>query len=186
MEFCLSHLFSLRITMIKCCLPWYWHRLSWHRPISVIKYHVVLMSRLRVKVLARWQPSSPLISLCTDPCTVYTFGCWAPSLSANSFLTLLILDVVCSSLGEPSYRCDANQACPGPALLSVYQKLQLREKQIKQLRSPILLSPKGWAVSLAILPTLPSCGTFAHMAKRMMPHMHMHVSSHVHYGCAVH
>lgn len=77
------------------------------------------MSRFRVKVLARLQPLSPLISLCMNPSTGCVFGRCAPSLFVNSFPTPLILDAICNSFSGLSYLCGASQACPVPALLSV-------------------------------------------------------------------
>lgn len=126
---------------------------------TALKCHIVLMSRFRVKVLARsWPlpPHPPPISLCTSPSTGCVFGCCTPSLCVNSFPTPLILDAICNSFSGLSYLCATSRACPAPALLSVYHNCTSVEKQIKQHRSAVsAVSTASGCLLLAILPTPP-------------------------------
>lgn len=104
--------------------------------ISVIKCHIVLASRFRVKVLARLQPLSSSISLCSNPSTGCVFGRCAPSLSVNSFPTPLILHAFCNSFSGLSYLCGASQARPVPALLSVYHNCTSVKNKLSSIDLP--------------------------------------------------
>lgn len=136
--------------------------------ISVIKCHIVLMSRFRVKVLARLQPLSPSISLCMNPFTGSVFGCCTPSLSINSFPTPLILDAICDSFSGLSYLCDTTQACPAPALLSVYHNCTSVKNKLSSIDLPSCCLHSAGLFTLqylAILPTPPCCGALAQAAQ---------------------
>ena len=107
-----------------------------HGVISVIKCQIVLESWFRVKVLARFQHLSPLISLCMSPSTGCVFGRCTPSLSVHSLPTPLILDAICNSFRRLSYLRGASQACPVPALLSVYHKCTSVKNKLSSIDLP--------------------------------------------------
>lgn len=113
-----------------------------HSIISIIKYHIVLVSRFRVRVLARLQPLSLLISPCMNPSTGCIFGCCTPSLSVNSFPTPLILDAICNSFSGLSYLCGTSQACPVPALLWVYHNCTSVKNKLSSIDLPSCCLPK--------------------------------------------
>ena len=107
-----------------------------HSNISVIKCHTVFMTMFRVKALAYLQLLSPSISLCTNPSTGCVFGCCTPSLSVNSFPTPLILDAICKGFSGLSYLRGASQACPVPALLSVYHNCTSVKNKLSSIDLP--------------------------------------------------
>lgn len=133
--------------------------------ISVIKCHIVLMSRFRVKVLACLQSLSSSISLCMNPSTGFVCGCCTPSLSINSFPTPLILDAICNSFSGLSYLCGATQAWPVPALLSVYHNCTPVKNKLSSIDLPSCCLHSFGLFTLqylAILPMPPCCGALAH------------------------
>lgn len=71
-----------------------------------------------------------------DPSTGCVFGCCTPSLSVNSFPTPLILDAICNSFSGLSYLCGASQACPVPALLSVYHNCTSVKNKLSSIDLP--------------------------------------------------
>lgn len=82
------------------------------------------------------------------PSTGCVFGCRAPSLSVNSFPTPLILDAICNSFSGLPYLRGASQACPVPALLSVYHNRTSVKNKLSGIDLPSPLSPQCRAVYL--------------------------------------
>lgn len=78
----------------------------------------------------------PLRSACIWVSTACVFGCCTPSFSVNSFPTLLILDAICKSFSGLSYLCGASQACPVPALLSVYHNCTSVKNKLSSIDLP--------------------------------------------------
>lgn len=73
----------------------------------------------------------PSISSLWNSSTVCVFGCYSPSLSANSFSTSLIVDAICKSFNGLSYLRFASRARPVALLFSVYSNCNSVENKFR-------------------------------------------------------
>lgn len=73
----------------------------------------------------------PSISSLWNSSTVCVFGCYSPSLSANSFSTSLIVDAICKSFNWLSYLRFASRARPVALLFSVYSNCNSVENKFR-------------------------------------------------------
>lgn len=118
-----------------------------------------------------------------NPSNGCVFGCCTPSLSVNSFPTLLILDAICKSFSSLISMVQV--------VLVQYQlsfqftiTTPLWKNKLSSIDVPFLLSPQCWAVYF--LRFCPRCPVVAPLPilHRIIPCIHMHVCNNEHYSAS--
>lgn len=136
-----------------------------HSIINVRKCHTVPKSRFRVRVLAPFAAFIPPRSACAWIPPLAAFLAAAPHHSLlTAFPTPLILDAICNSFSGLSYLCGASQACPVPALLSVYHNCTSVKNKLSSIDLPsCCLHNVGAVYFLQFCPRcLPCCDALAY------------------------